>query len=65
MSKFRVTVYTLAEFSMNVDAVDEDAALDTVHSRAREFSALRLHGYDYTVALNDEWQLRDAEVKQL
>lgn len=65
MPKFKTTLYTLAEFSMEVEADTEDDALDIAGCRAREFSALPLDGHDYTVALNDEWELRDAEVTEL
>jgi hypothetical protein len=65
MPKFKTTLYTLVEFSMEVEAEDDDAALDVAHARARKFSGLNLDGHDYTVALNDEWQLQDAEVTEL
>jgi hypothetical protein len=65
MPKFKTTLYTLVEFSMEVEAADEESALDVAHDRAREFSAQHLDGHDYTVALNDEWQLQDAEVTEL
>lgn len=64
MPRFKTTLYTLAEFSMEVEAETEDDALDVAARRAREFSGLsHLDGHDYTVALNDE--LQDAEVTEL
>ncbi len=62
--KFKVTLITVADLTMEVDATDEDAALDAAYERARDFAAQRHGGHDYEVSINDAWDLREPEVTQ-
>ncbi len=62
--KFKVILTTVADLSMEVDAADEEAALDVAYERAREFADQAHGGHDYTVSVNDAWDLREPEVTQ-
>ncbi len=62
--RFKVILTTVADLSMEVDAADEEAALDAAYERAREFADQMHAGRDYTVSINDAWDLREPEVTQ-
>ena len=63
--QFHVTLTTIADLSMEVDAEDEDAARDIAYDRGRQFANQDHAGYDYTVSVNEAWDLRDAEVRRV
>jgi hypothetical protein len=65
MPKFRITLTTVADLTMEVEANDEEVALDVAYNRAEEFADQRHGGNDYTVTINDIWALRNPKVKKL
>lgn len=63
--RFKVVLTTVADLTVEVEADSEDAALDAAYEMGREF-AERAHGDGrYTVAVNEAWDLREPEVKEL
>lgn len=62
---YRIILYTLAEIAVRVNTDDEDEALDAAHDAAREFANQWHAGSDWTVSLNDEWQLHDPTVERV
>ncbi len=63
--KFKVTLTTVADLTAEVEADDEDAALEAAHEMGQEF-ANQMHGdHRYTVDINEAWGLRDPEVEEL
>ncbi len=62
--KFKVILTTVADLSMEVDADNEEAALDVAYERAREFASQAHGGTGYTVSINETWDLREPEVTQ-
>ncbi len=62
--KFKVILTTVADLSMEVDAADEESALDVAYDRAREFAGQAHGSHDYTVSVNEMWDLREPEVTQ-
>jgi hypothetical protein len=63
MPRFKVTLTTVADLTVEVEAVDEESALDVAYKRGDEFAAQAHRGTDYVVALNDAWDLREPEVE--
>jgi hypothetical protein len=63
MPKYKVTLTTVASITVEVDAADEDEALDAAYDAGREFANQYHSGRNWVVDINDAWDLRDAEIK--
>jgi len=63
--KYEITLTTVASITVTVEADDEDVALDQAYDTAKEFSSQYHAGHNWTADLNEEWQLHEAEVREV
>lgn len=63
--KYLVTLATVASITAYVEADDEDTAHDKALTIAKGFSDEGRGGRNYSVDINDEWQLEDPTIEEL
>ncbi len=65
MPRFKVTLTTVAEITVEVDATDEDHAIDQAVDAAKEFGDQHHAGPGWVVDVNNEWQQDETRVEEI
>lgn len=66
--RYRITMTTVASFTVEIEADNEDAALDAAHGVAEDLSAQYIpvpHRGADSLSLNDSWELKSPEVTEV
>ena len=61
--KFKVTLSTIADITIDVDAEDEESAIDAAYDVARGVTGQI--GHNWTVGYNQEWQYAEPVAKEV
>lgn len=64
MTKYRVSLSTIASFDTDVEADDEESAIEIAYQNAGEASDAYLPFSAGTLSLNDTWELRPPHVEE-
>ncbi len=65
MPKFQIVLATVASINVEVEADDEDAAVERAYDAALEFSDRVHSGQNWSADVNETWQLEDPTVKEI
>ncbi len=65
MPRYKVTLTTVAEITVEVDATDDDHAIDQAVGTAKEFGDQYHAGPGWVVDVNNEWQQGETQVEEI